>query len=368
MPGIVRVRLPGCTAARPDRLCLERTQPDPSRTDRFRPAVRPEGPSEMNAASRPRPVAVVAPARRPDDQQRLSDLIGVIYDAAIDPSLWECAIERAAYFVGGNGAALINKDVGARSAVSHHQLRIPDASGRPVRTDLSRRGAALSRRHRAADCDHRPASLLENSARPNCIVNGRSPRAWSTSSARFSTGRRSASAIFGVFRHERNGLVDERARRQMRLIAPHIRRAVLISRMFEFKAGEVATFIDALDGLSDGNVSRRRGRAPHSCQCRRQRHPRRRRYPEFRRRAAGGLRCTGPADAYGMSLRPRARATQPLGIKGIAVSLTSSGRRALRRPCPTVDVRRAPPRRHKSARRPPPCSSARPPWSPLRPL
>ena len=103
MPGIVRVRLPGCTAGRPDRLCLERTQPDPSRTDRFRPAVRPEGPSEMNAASRPRPVAVVAPARRPDDQQRLSDLIGVIYDAAIDPSLWESAIERAAYFVGGTG-------------------------------------------------------------------------------------------------------------------------------------------------------------------------------------------------------------------------------------------------------------------------
>ena len=38
----------------------------------------------------------------------------------------------------------------------------------------------------------------------------------------------------------------------MRLIAPHIRRAVLIGRMFEFKAGEVATFVDALDGLSTG--------------------------------------------------------------------------------------------------------------------
>ena len=61
-----------------------------------------------------------------------------------------------------------------------------------------------------------------------------------------------SSAIFGVFRHERNGLVDDRARRQMRLIAPHIRRAVLIDRMFEFKAGEAATFVDALDGLSTG--------------------------------------------------------------------------------------------------------------------
>src|SRR5262249_7940039 len=61
-----------------------------------------------------------------------------------------------------------------------------------------------------------------------------------------------SAAIFGVFRHERNGIVDDRARRQMRLIIPHIRRAVLIGRMFEFKAAELATFVDTLDGLSGG--------------------------------------------------------------------------------------------------------------------
>lgn len=38
----------------------------------------------------------------------------------------------------------------------------------------------------------------------------------------------------------------------MRLIAPHLRRAVLIGRMFEFKAAEVATFADAFDGLGAG--------------------------------------------------------------------------------------------------------------------
>jgi hypothetical protein len=91
----------------------------------------------MNTASRPRPVPVVASARSLDDQQRLSDLIGVIYDAAIDPSLWECAIERAAYFVGGTGAALINKDVGARNAVSQHEFgfqRLPVALFEPIYT------------------------------------------------------------------------------------------------------------------------------------------------------------------------------------------------------------------------------------------
>ena len=89
----------------------------------------------MTTASRLRPAPVGASARSPDDQQRLSDLIGVIYDAAIDPSLWECAIERAAYFVGGTGAALINKDVGARNADSQHEFgfqRLPVALFEPI--------------------------------------------------------------------------------------------------------------------------------------------------------------------------------------------------------------------------------------------
>ena len=46
----------------------------------------------------------------------------------------------------------------------------------------------------------------------------------------------SGQSLFGVFRHERNGVVDDRARRNIKLITPHIRRAVLIGRMFEFKA------------------------------------------------------------------------------------------------------------------------------------
>jgi DNA-binding CsgD family transcriptional regulator/PAS domain-containing protein len=205
----------------------------------------------MNTASRPRPVPVVASARSLDDQQRLSDLIGVIYDAAIDPSLWECAIERAAYFVGGAGAALICKDVGARNAVIQHDFgfqRLPVALFEPI--------YPAAEPHFLGDIEQpiattdlipfgelRQTELYRQWAEPQGLVDFISAVLDRTTIS---------SAIFGVFRHERNGLVDDRARRQMRLIAPHIRRAVLIGRMFEFKAGEVATFVDALDGLSTG--------------------------------------------------------------------------------------------------------------------
>jgi DNA-binding CsgD family transcriptional regulator len=55
--------------------------------------------------------------------------------------------------------------------------------------------------------------------------------------------------MFGVFRHERHGLVDEEMRRRMLLLGPHIRRAVLIAKVFDIKEAEAAMFSQSLDGL-----------------------------------------------------------------------------------------------------------------------
>jgi DNA-binding CsgD family transcriptional regulator len=205
----------------------------------------------MNIATRLRPVAAAAPARNLDDQQQLSDVIGAIYDAAINPSLWEGAVERAAYFVGGTGAALICKDVGAHHAVMPHEFgfqRLPVALFEPI--------YPAAEPHFLGDIEQPIATtdlipfeeltqteLYRQWAQPQGIVDFISAVLDRTTIS---------VAIFGVFRHERNGIVDDRARRQMRLIAPHIRRAVLIGRMFEFNAAEAATFADARDALSTG--------------------------------------------------------------------------------------------------------------------
>jgi DNA-binding CsgD family transcriptional regulator len=61
-----------------------------------------------------------------------------------------------------------------------------------------------------------------------------------------------SAALFGVFRHERDGIVDDETRRRMRLIVPHIRRAVLVGRLIDLGSAEAATFADTLDGLSAG--------------------------------------------------------------------------------------------------------------------
>src|SRR5262249_46205471 len=57
-------------------------------------------------------------------------------------------------------------------------------------------------------------------------------------------------AMYGMFRHERQGLVDDDTRRRTRLIAPHIRRAVLIGRAIDLKTAQAASCADAFDRLS----------------------------------------------------------------------------------------------------------------------
>ena len=59
-------------------------------------------------------------------------------------------------------------------------------------------------------------------------------------------------AMFGVVRHERDGMVDDEMRRRIRLLAPHFRRAVLIGKVIELKKAEAASLADTLDGISAG--------------------------------------------------------------------------------------------------------------------
>jgi DNA-binding CsgD family transcriptional regulator len=61
-----------------------------------------------------------------------------------------------------------------------------------------------------------------------------------------------SAALFVVFRHQRDGPVDDETRRRMRLIVPHIRRSVLVGRLIDLKAAEAASLACTLDGLSAG--------------------------------------------------------------------------------------------------------------------
>ncbi len=206
----------------------------------------------MKTVSHLRSVSELAAPGDLRDQQQLSDLIGVVYDAAIDPTRWEDVIERVAQFVGGAGGGLFCKDVGVTHASIPHragfQMPLPVALFQQIYSSaeghfLGDLEQPIATTDLMSSAELAESELYRQWAEPQGLVDFLSAVVErSTISA----------AIFGVFRHQRNGVVDDRARRQMGLIAPHIRRAVLIGRMFEFKAAEVATFVDTFDGLSAG--------------------------------------------------------------------------------------------------------------------
>src|SRR5712671_5368281 len=207
----------------------------------------------MNTVSRLRllsDLAASAASRR--DRQQLSDLISVVYDAAIDQARWENAIEGVANFVGGVGGGLFCKDIDAQHVSAPHRFGIVW----PLPIALFRQIYPAAVGHFLAEIEQPIATadlmpydeltataVYQEWARPQGLIDFVS-----------AVLDRSATsvAMFGVFRHERDGFVDDETRHRMRLIAPHIRRAILIARMFDLKLAEAGAFADTLDGLDAG--------------------------------------------------------------------------------------------------------------------
>lgn len=189
-----------------------------------------------------------------DEPARLSAVIGDLYDAALDPSLWGVVLGEARDFVGGSAAAIFAKNAAATSiTVFHHDGGIEPHYmqlyyERYMALDPSNTahffsgiGEPLSTVDYIDYAEFLETRVYKEWVRPQGLVD--------FVSVAIEKSMTSA-ALFGIFRHERDGMVDEDSKRRMRLIAPHIRRAVLIGKAIDLKTAQTASFADALDGLS----------------------------------------------------------------------------------------------------------------------
>lgn len=188
-------------------------------------------------------------------EAQLFELIGEIYDAALDLTLWRDVVGRAGRFVGGRAAAIFSKSPIAGTGNVYYESGI-DPHYRDlyfekyVKLDPSTTGhyfADIGQPIATADLmpygEFLETQFYKEWAQPQGLVD--------FVSAVLDKSVTSA-ALFGVFRHERDGVVDDEVRRRMHLIVPHIRRAVLVGRLIDLKSAEAATFADTLDGLSAG--------------------------------------------------------------------------------------------------------------------
>jgi hypothetical protein len=189
-----------------------------------------------------------------DEASRLSAIIGNLYDASLDQRLWSHVLGEARDFVGGAAASLFWKEAASKSGgVSyddggldpHYQQLYFERYAELDPCMNAHVFAPVGEPVAVADCmpydEFLETRLYQEWGRPRKLVDFVSVALDKSATS---------AAMFGVFREERRGLVGDVTRRRMRLLAPHLRRAVLIGKTIDLKAGEAAAFADALDGLS----------------------------------------------------------------------------------------------------------------------
>jgi DNA-binding CsgD family transcriptional regulator len=187
----------------------------------------------------------------------LSDLIGTIYGTMLDRALWPDVLRRSAEFVGGAASWLYSKDVvrkaGNRALYWNPRfdvITVPSYFDEYVRIDPTRIGQVLFEAgeiYSIEDCmphaEFLETRIYKEYARPMGLVDQLA-----------ATIDKSAADVplFAIFRSDEQGLVDAEMRRRMRLIVPHVRRAVLIGNVMDLNATTATAFADTLGGLAAG--------------------------------------------------------------------------------------------------------------------
>jgi DNA-binding CsgD family transcriptional regulator/PAS domain-containing protein len=190
------------------------------------------------------------------ETERLSALIGDIYDAALDPTLWVNVLRKAREFIGGSAIALSWKDAVAKRGGCHFDegnLVPPYRQlyfDRYVKLDPCTTGqffAEIGEPIATADLipyeEFLQTRFYKEWVQPQGLVDG-AMAVLEKSSTNFS--------FLALFRHQRDGRFDDEARRRMRLVVPHFRRAVLIGRVIDLAKAEAASLADTLDGIRAG--------------------------------------------------------------------------------------------------------------------
>lgn len=183
----------------------------------------------------------------------LSELIGLVYDAALDPTLWPSALEQACRFVGGSSGNLFWHDAATEeSAVLHlfndepHYTKLYFEKYIPLNpcfpaAAFCEAGLVYGSTDLVPFKEMAETRFYEEWMKPQGIID--------LVAANLEKGATSSS-IIAVRMHESDGFVDADNRRRLALIVPHFQRAVSIGRLFDQSKSAQAVLTQTLDNVS----------------------------------------------------------------------------------------------------------------------
>jgi DNA-binding CsgD family transcriptional regulator/PAS domain-containing protein len=187
-----------------------------------------------------------------EDDQGLTQLIGEIYDAALDASRWPGVLTKIAEFVGGQAAGFLSKNAVSKSGNVYYQVGVD-----PYFVQLySETYWKFDPVATLPDRDIEQIVSVPDLVPYDEFRAGRfyrewaQPQGWIDAANAVLEKTATSCAYLTVLRSEASGMVDAEMRRRMGLIVPHVGRAVRTGKVIDLSHSEAATFADILDGLS----------------------------------------------------------------------------------------------------------------------
>ena len=187
-----------------------------------------------------------------EEEQGLTQLIGGIYDAALGSSRWPDVLAQIANFVGGQAAGLLSKDTVSKHGNVYYQSGVDPYYVELYLNEFWKYDPVA----RLGDREIGHIVSVPDLMSYDEFCAGRFFREWSQPQGWIDAANAvleitaTSCAYLTVLRNVASGMVDDELRRRMRLIVPHVRRAVRTGRVIDLTQAEAATYADILDGLS----------------------------------------------------------------------------------------------------------------------
>jgi DNA-binding CsgD family transcriptional regulator len=182
----------------------------------------------------------------------LSNLIGEIYDAAIDPTMWRRALASSCAFVGGSSAVLFWHDAAAeRSEALHLFNEDPHYTQLYFEKYMPMNPVFPAATFMDAGVVHTTNDIIPQDE----LVKTRFYREWvepqgivDAIAVNLEKGVL-RSSLLNIRMDATYGFADEEAKRRTRLIVPHFQRAVAIGRLFDQQKAAEAMLTETLDHI-----------------------------------------------------------------------------------------------------------------------
>jgi DNA-binding CsgD family transcriptional regulator len=184
-----------------------------------------------------------------------AQLVGQIYDAALDQGLWPGVLEQICKFVPGPAAMIYCQDAALRTGNRFHSWGDDPEYTRQYFERYIALNPIVTSQHFSEVGEVKAAHDL---IPYDELVETRFYQEWMRPQGYvdnvFANLDKSATSYAGltVARDAHHGPVDEEARRRMRILVPHVRRAVVIGNVIDLHKVEATMLADTLAGVASG--------------------------------------------------------------------------------------------------------------------